>query len=98
MKVFYEIIIFLFFVFTIFVGIFSLRWNYLGLDDNTSILIQEYLMPWYLLFCGLMVGYIISSIWIANVQEQNQLSVYIKSFVIWIILWVMLSIGYMFLW
>lgn len=97
MSVVYEMIKWVFFALTLVVGLFYLRGAFF-LDGEVYDQAQQLLMPWYMLFCGLMMGYLIAQIWIANRdQDMSTTGVYIKSFMIGIILWLWLSVSYMFL-
>jgi len=58
MIFFIEICKGIFFFLSIVVGIFLLRGEQL-INQQAYILIKEILMPGYLLFCGIMVGYIL---------------------------------------
>jgi uncharacterized membrane protein len=93
MKIFFEILKWFFFFFTIIVGIFFLRWHIL-LSNHIHELIKTFIMPWYLIFCGLMIGYLI-----ANIRSRNEDStnIYTKSFIIGIIIGILLSLSYMFI-
>lgn len=56
------------------------------------------LMPGYLIFCGIMFGYIAARIQLGYDDEHPKKNkIYIKSFVIGIILWMILAIVYMFI-
>lgn len=96
MKYFYAIVKILYYIITVFVGVFFLRGELLFNEYYTTIL--EYIIPWYLVLCGIMFGYIVSKLWLLNeddVTKHN--SILLKSFVIGIILWVWLSLSYIFL-
>lgn len=58
MKIFFEAIKWIFFFLSIAVGIFFLRWDILFNADSYEI-IKQVIMPWYLLFTGIIIGYII---------------------------------------
>lgn len=96
MSVVYEIIKGVFFALTLVVGLFYLRWAFF-LEGEVYNQAQQLLMPWYMLFCGLMMGYLIAHVWIANREKDMPTTgVYIKSFMIGIILGLGLSLSYMF--
>jgi uncharacterized membrane protein len=93
MKTFYEILKWFFFFLTIIVGLFFLRGEIL-LSTHIYEVIKTFIMPWYLIFCGLIIGYLI-----ANIQSKNKdaSKVYTKSFIIGIVIGVVLSLSYMFI-
>lgn len=98
MSVFYDIIKAIFFIQTVIVGIFYLRGKFLGIADPTSQMLQSYLMPGYMLFCGIMLGYLIAHIWSGTHTDKDAITgIYIKSFIIGIILGLGLSFAYMYL-
>ena len=97
MVIFYDVLKFIFLFLTIFVGIFYLRGEYLFQGQFYSSVFQI-LMPGYLLFAGLMVGYLVANIWEHNkTTEVDTKSIYIKSFIIGIVLGLILAFLYMFL-
>lgn len=97
MAIFYEIIKAVFFALTIAVGVFRLRGDVLWLSDPLTQQLQTYIMPGYLLLCGVMLGYLIAHIW-AGTQETEEAStkIYTKSFLIGIVLGIILSVVYMY--
>jgi hypothetical protein len=64
------------------------------LSPNLHEIIKFFIMPAYLIFCGIMVGYLVAHIWS---QNENPIKIYTKSFIIWIIVGIVLSITYMFI-
>jgi uncharacterized protein YacL len=93
MKTFYEILKWFFFFLTIMIWLFFLRWEVL-LSSSIYEIIKTFIMPWYLVFCGLMIGYLIANIQSRNTQSDN---IYTKSFIIGIIIWITLALSYMFI-
>lgn len=61
-------------------------------------LILEYIIPWYFLLCGLMIGYVISQIALLtrDSDEYNE-SIQMKIFVIWLGIGIILALLYIFL-
>jgi hypothetical protein len=58
-------------------------------------IVRQILMPGYLLFCGTMIGYIISRIWIGYDDEKpNKNQIYTRSFLIGIGIGVVLAVIY----
>jgi hypothetical protein len=95
MWIFFEILKGIFFFLTVIVWIFFLRWEII-LNSQYYDVIKQFLMPWYLIFCGIMIWYIISRIrlWYDD-EHPDKHKIYINSFLIWIIIWVILAIIYM---
>lgn len=75
------------------VWIFFLRGHIL-LSTYTHEIIKTFIMPGYLVFCGIMIGYLIAHVWAKN---QDSTNIYTKSFIIWVVIWIVLSISYMFI-
>lgn len=99
MYVFFEVIKWIFLFFTVMVWILFLRWNII-LWESSFWIAKQVIMPWYLIFCWLIIWYLIAHIWIWNdLDEVNLLKnkIYVKSFIIWIILGIVLAITYIFI-
>ncbi len=93
MKTFFEILKWLFFFLTIIVWLFFLRWEIL-LSNHMYEVIKTFIMPGYLIFCGLMIWYLLAKIQSKDSDNQN---IYTKSFIIGIIIGLVLSLSYMFI-
>ena len=93
MKTFYEILKWFFFFLTIMVWLFFLRWEIL-LSAHIYEVIKTFIMPWYLVFCGLMIWYLIANI---QSRDKDEPSTYTKSFIIGIIIGIVPSLSYMFI-
>jgi hypothetical protein len=52
-------------------------------------------MPGYLIFCGIMLGYVLAriNIWY-NEHHDDETKVYTKYFLIWTSIWIVLAILY----
>ncbi|MFZ2150856.1 MAG: hypothetical protein WAZ12_03960 [Candidatus Absconditicoccaceae bacterium] len=99
MYVFFEVIKGIFLFFTVMVGILFLRGNII-LGENSFWIAKQVIMPGYLIFCGLIIGYLIAHIWIGNDLDETNLlknKIYVKSFIIGIILGIVLAITYIFI-
>jgi len=99
MYVFFEVIKWIFLFLTVMVGILFLRGNII-LWENSFWIAKQVVMPWYLIFCWLIIWYLIAHIRIWNdLDEANTLKnkIYVKSFIIWIILGIVLAITYIFI-
>ena len=93
MNIFFEILKSFFFFLTIIVWLFFLRWEIL-LSSNVYEIIKTFIMPGYLVFCWLMIGYLIASI---QSKDTNDTTIYTKSFIIGITIGLVLSLSYMFI-
>lgn len=93
MKTFFEILKWFFFFLTIIVAIFFLRGEIL-LSSHVYEIIRAFIMPWYLIFCGIMIWYLIAHI---RSKEDNSPNIYTKSFIAGIVIWIVLSLTYMFI-
>lgn len=99
MWIFFKLLRGFFFFLTIIVGIIYLRGEILFSAQN-FILIKNILIPGYLVFCGLIVGYLIATLWAGREQYQDfddKEKIAIKSFIIGIILGIILAILYIFI-
>ena len=94
MGIFFEIVKWVFFFLTIAVGLFFLRGNIL-MSAESYLLVKQLLIPGYLVFCGMMFGYIIARLWLGYEEEHPQKqSIYIRSFMIGISIGVFLAVIY----
>ena len=93
MQAFYEVIKWFFFFATIFVGIIFLRWEiFWGVEKYD--MIKSLIIPGYLVFCGIIIGYIIAHMLNPRADEVNK--TYVVSFIIGISLGIILAITYIF--
>lgn len=93
MKILFELVKGLFLFMTIWIGVFFARWDILFNPASYEIL-KQFLVPGYLLFCGLMIGYIITLAY-DNTQDQGYLhNLYAKFFMVGLILWLTLAAIY----
>ncbi len=99
MVLFYEIIKFVYYILTIFVWLFFVVWwKYLWISDSVSQMIQSYIMPWYLVFCGLIIWYFISQMRVnSSLKMEDKNKIYVQSFLIWLIIWILFAMMYIFL-
>ncbi len=94
MAFFMEICKWIFFFITMVVWLFFLRWKDI-VNQQSFVIIKEILMPWYLIFCGIMLGYILAriNIWY-NEHHDNEAKIYTKYFLVGIGIGILLSIIY----
>ena len=98
MSIFFEMVKGFFFALSVAVGILFLRGEIILGGSYDSV--KTFLMPGYLVFCGLMVGYLVSHIWLSSydaptLEQAN--AIYVKSFLLGIVTGVVLALAYMFL-
>lgn len=80
------------------VGIVYIRGNVL-FDAEIENLLKLTLVPWYLICCGLIIGYLIATLWAGRPTYQdfdNKEKIAIKSFIIGIVLWLVFAFVYIF--
>jgi hypothetical protein len=97
MAFFMEICKWIFFFITMVVWLFFLRWKDI-INQQSYIIIKEVLMPGYLIFCWIMLGYILAriNIWY-NENHDDETKIYTKYFLIGIWIWIVLAIIYIIL-
>lgn len=79
------------------VGLFLLRGNVI-FGPEYYVWVKQILMPGYLVFCGTMFGYIAARVQLGYDDEHiNANKIYIKSFIMGIVLGMILAIAYMFI-
>ena len=68
-------------------------------DDDFFKLIKSILIPVYLVFCGLMMWYLIATFWVWNEkykEDINRERIATRSFLIGSILWIVFALLYIF--
>lgn len=97
MNVFFEIIKGIFFFLTIIVGLFFLRGSILISPEYYTI-VKQLLLPGYLIFCGMMFGYIMSRLRLGYDEDHPQKNkIYIRSFITGISIGIVLAVIYIFI-
>ncbi len=99
MRIFFKVLRGFFLFLTLVVGVIFLRGELLFSPDVYALL-QEILFPGYLIFCGLITGYLIATLRAGREGFQdfdNKEKIAIKSFIIGIVLGIFLAILYLFL-
>jgi len=99
MIIVFELLKIFFYFMTVVLGVFKLRGDVIfGWDGNVLMLyrdtIQQVMMPWYLLLCGLMIGYLVSRVLLAWWDTQDDVAIgkiYIQSFLGGLILGIILA-------
>ena len=62
-------------------------------------LIKNMLIPWYLVFCGLMLWYLVATFWVWREkykEEVNKERIATRSLIVWVVCWVIFNIIYLF--
>ena len=100
MAILFQILRRVFYFITLIMGVFLIRWE-LFFWEYLFTTIGMILMPGYLLFCGCMVGYLISLIWAgksidAQMSEVKE-NILKKSFLIGIIVGLALAMLFIFI-
>lgn len=93
MHIFFEIMKWSFFFLTVIVAVFLLRGEFF-VWETSFVVAREIIMPGYLIFCGLMFGYIVAHL---QGKNQNMTKIYTRSFVIGISVGIILAISYILL-
>ena len=97
MAFFMEVCKWIFFFLTMLVGIFFLRWENI-MWENALIIVKEILMPGYMIFSWIMLGYILAHIQIGYEEDKTQATkIYTKFFLIGSSIGVLLWIIYIIL-
>ncbi|MDR0651560.1 MAG: hypothetical protein LBG59_09545 [Candidatus Peribacteria bacterium] len=99
MRIFFKILRGFFLFLTIIVGIVYLRGDVLFSPQNFA-LIKTLLIPGYLIFCGLIIGYLIATLRAGRNAYQDfddKEKIAIKSFIIGIVVGISLAIVYLFI-
>ncbi|PID34987.1 MAG: hypothetical protein CR971_00515 [candidate division SR1 bacterium] len=93
MKILFELIKGLFLFMTIAIGIFFVRGKLL-FSPEAFILIKQFLVPGYLIFCGLMIGYLITLAYDKSDDTQYLHKIYARYFIVGLSIGILLAIAY----
>jgi hypothetical protein len=97
MRIFFKVLRGFFLFLTLVVGIVFIRGELLFSAQNFQ-LIKTILLPGYLVFCGLIIGYLIATLWAGRSEYQDfddKEKIAIKSFIIGIVLGIVLAVIYL---
>lgn len=95
MRTLFKVLRWFFYFFTVVTGIVYLRGEVL-FEWNFD-LIKKIVVPGYLVFCGLMMWYLIATFWVWREkykEEINKERIATRSFLIGIVLWIMFALVY----
>ncbi len=97
MEKFMKSINLIFFILSFCMGILFLKGEQM-LGKETFDMVWQVAMPGYLIFVWIVIGYIISSLFILKDEKDSPAAakLYTKYFVIWLIIWVILAVIYIF--
>lgn len=97
MRTLFKILRWFFYFFTIVTGVVYMRGEVLFWDNFD--LIKNILIPWYLVFCGLMFGYLVATFWVWRekyVEDINKERIATRSLIIWVVWWIVFNLVYLF--
>ena len=95
MRTLFKVLGWFFYFLTIITGIVYLRGEVL-FDGNYE-LIKSIVVPGYLVFCGLMLWYLIATFRVGNERYREEIDkerIATRSFLIWSILWIIFALIY----
>ena len=94
MIIFFEVLKWLFFIISIFFWLFYIKWKSF-LDENIFNILKNFFMPWYLILCGIMIWYLITSFFASKYENTDPAmtnKIYSRWFIFGLILWVIIAI------
>ena len=95
MRTLFKVLRWFFYFLTIVTWIVYMRgevlfeWNYE--------LIKSIVIPWYLVFCGLMLGYLVATFWVGREKYKEEVDkerIATRSFLIWSVFWIIFALIY----
>ena len=95
MRTLFKVLRWFFYFLTVITGIVYLRGEVL-FDGNYE-LIKSIVVPGYLVFCGLMLWYLIATFRVGNERYREEIDkerIATRSFLIWSILWIIFALIY----
>jgi len=95
MRTLFKVLRWFFYFFTVLTGIVYMRGEVL-FEGNYE-LIKSIVVPGYLVFCGLMLGYLIATFWVWREkykEEINKERIATRSFLIGSICWIAFALTY----
>lgn len=95
MFVLLEVLKGVFFFLTVVVSLFFLRGEVVIWPEHYDI-VKQIMMPGYLLFCGIMFGYIVAHLWSGNDEDNpHRVKIFAKSFMIGLGVGLFMAVTYM---
>lgn len=95
MRTLFKVLRWFFYFLTIVAGVVYMRgevlfeWNYE--------LIKSIVVPWYLVFCGLMLWYLVATFWVGREKYKEEIDkerIATRSFLIWSVFWIIFALIY----
>jgi hypothetical protein len=95
MRTLFKVLRWFFYFFTIVAGIVYMRGEVL-FEWNFE-LIKSIVIPWYLVFCGLMLWYLVATFWVGREKYKEEIDkerIATRSFLIWSVFWIIFALIY----
>ena len=95
MRTLFKVLRWFFYFFTIVAGIVYMRGEVL-FESNFE-LIKSIVIPWYLVFCGLMLWYLVATFWVGREKYKEEIDkerIATRSFLIWSVFWIIFALIY----
>ncbi len=98
MRTVFKVLKGFFYFLTIVVWVVYLRGEVL-FDQNVFMTVKSLLIPWYLVFCGLMLWYLVATFWVWRekyVEDINKERIATRSLIVWVVSWIIFNVLYLF--
>lgn len=98
MRTLFKVLKGFFYFLTIVVWVVYLRGEVL-FDNDVFLTIKSLLIPWYLVFCGLMLWYLVATfrVWREKyVEDINKERIATRSLIVWVVWWIVFNVLYLF--
>jgi hypothetical protein len=95
MRTLFKVLRWFFYFFTIVAGVVYMRGEVL-FEWNFE-LIKSIVIPWYLVFCGLMLWYLVATFWVGREKYKEEIDkerIATRSFLIWSVFWIIFALIY----
>ena len=95
MRTLFKVLRWFFYFFTIVAGVVYMRGEVL-FEWNFE-LIKSIVIPWYLVFCGLMLWYLVATFWVGREKYKEEIDkerIATRSFLIWSVFWIVFALVY----
>ncbi len=95
MRTLFKVLRWFFYFLTIVIWIVYMRGEVL-FEWNFE-LIKSIVIPWYLVFCGLMLWYLVATFWVGREKYKEEIDkerIATRSFLIWSVFWIIFALIY----
>ena len=95
MRTLFKVLRWFFYFLTIVAGVVYMRGEVL-FEWNFE-LIKSIVIPWYLVFCGLMLWYLVATFWVGREKYKEEIDkerIATRSFLIWSVFWIIFALIY----